>query len=401
MHLPSAPRAIVTASLAAVCLAGGYGLGMHDATGGSFIRPPAQTQLSPGAQQAFSIVWETLGELERDYYRPDQLDPSKLASAAARGMVAAVGDPYTTLSDPHQSDLATADLRGTFDGAGIELDQRDGKYTVVAPLAGSPAEQAGIRPGDAIVSVDGQALDGLSLQEISRRIRGPRGSTVMLGLLRDGQALELSVVRDTIKVESVRGRLLSGDTPLAYLRISTFAEPTNGQLREQLGSLVAQGAKGVVLDVRGNPGGYLTSAVDVTSAFLKDGVVLYQARESADSSRRAFRTTGNAQAPDLPMAVLVDKGSASAAEIVAAALRDNQRAVLVGQQTFGKGTVQELHTLSDASQLRLTVAQWLTPSGQALQGQGLVPDVVIPAVDGQDAPLDAAIQLLQERVARG
>jgi carboxyl-terminal processing protease len=156
-----------------------------------------------------------------------------------------------------------------------------------------------------------------------------------------------------------------------------------------------------VLDLRGNPGGYLNSAVDVASAFLKDGVVLFQDRGSVDATRRPYRTSGIAQAPDLPIVVLVDRGSASAAEIVAAALRDNQRAVLIGEKTFGKGTVQELHKLSDDSQLRVTVAQWLTPSGHAIQGEGLLPDVDVPSVEGSDAPLDTAVQYLLQRSAHG
>jgi carboxyl-terminal processing protease len=165
--------------------------------------------------------------------------------------------------------------------------------------------------------------------------------------------------------------------------------------------VLAQSPRGVVLDLRGNPGGYLASAVDVTSAFLRDGVVLYQERGENDGSRRPYRTTGSAQAPDLPIAVLVDHNSASAAEIVAAALRDNQRAVLIGEKTFGKGTVQELHKLSDESQLRVTVAQWLTPSGQAIQGQGLLPDQSVAAEDGRDAPLDAAVQYLLQGLTHG
>jgi carboxyl-terminal processing protease len=316
-------------------------------------------------------------------------------------MVDAVGDPYTALTSAEQGDLTDAQLRGSFDGIGVEIDRRDGQLTVVAPLAGSPAERAGVRSGDTIVAVDGQDIGHLSLDEISRRIRGPRGSMVKIGLLRDGTRVDLSVARDTIKVESVHSRLLAGDAPLAYLRISTFAEPTSQQLREQLAPLLAEGARGVVLDLRGNPGGYLTSAVDVTSAFLKDGVVLYQERRAADGARRPFRVTGSPQAPDLPIAVLVDRGSASAAEIVAAAVRDNQRGVLIGEKTFGKGTVQELHTLSDESRLRLTVAQWLTPNGHAIQGEGLLPDVeVASGGDGTDAALDTATQYLLNAISQ-
>jgi carboxyl-terminal processing protease len=393
-------RSALTAAVAALCLVSGYALGLRDG-GSSLLRPPAPAQLSADDQRAFGVVWETLTELERDYYRPDKLNSERLAAAAAKGMVDAVGDPYTTLSSPQQSDLTAAQLRGSFEGIGVELDRRDGQLKVVSPIAGSPAERAGVRSGDVIVAVDGHDIAALTMDDISGRIRGARGTSVALGLLRDGARLDIVVVRDTIRVESVRSRLVEGDTPVAYVRISTFSEPTSQQLREQLGPLLAHGAQAVVLDLRGNPGGYLTSAVDVASAFIKDGVVLYQERGGADATRRPYRTTGSPQAPDARIAVLIDRGSASAAEIVAAALRDNQRAVLIGEKSFGKGTVQEIHKLSDESQLRITVAQWITPAGHAVQGEGLLPDLEIAAVDGRDAPLEAAVQYLQGSSAHG
>ena len=398
--LRSPGRVLVSAGLAAACLTAGYGLGLRDSLG---VHQPSQPTMSAADQRAFGVVWETLGELERDYYQRDKLDPDKLAAGAARGMVQAVGDPYTTLSGAEQSDLVAAQLRGSFDGIGVELDRRDDQLTVVAPLAGSPAERAGVRAQDVIMAVDGQSVSTLGAEAVSARIRGQSGTTVALSLVRDGAPLDVSVVRASIRIESVKSRLLSTEPLLAYLRISTFSEPTAQQLRDQLSGLLAHGARGVVLDLRGNPGGYLTSAVDVASAFYKDGVVLYSQRGTGSSdaapARRAYRTSGAPLAPDLPLAVLVDGGSASAAEIVAGALRDNQRGVLIGQTTFGKGTVQEMRTLSDDSRLRLTVAQWLTPSGHALQGAGLVPDVEVAPVDGSDTPLDAATQYLLGEIA--
>ncbi|MDQ6671730.1 MAG: S41 family peptidase [Chloroflexota bacterium] len=394
-------RRLLFAGLAAACLLGGYALGLRDAGGIARLRPPAPAQLSAEDQRAFGVVWETLAQLERSYYRRDELNADTLAAAAARGMVAAVGDPYTSLTSAQASDLTTAQLRGSFDGVGLELDLRDGQLAVVSPLAGSPADRAGIQPGDLIATIDGASTAQLGLDEVAGRIRGLRGTPVTFGLQRSGSSVDVVVVRDTITVESVRSRLLPGETPLAYVRISMFSELTNQQLREQLAALLAQGSQGVVLDVRGNPGGYLTAAVDVASDFLKDGVVLIQDRGGSDTARQAYRTTGRPQAASLPIAVLVDRGSASAAEIVAAALRDNQRAVLIGEQSFGKGTVQEVHKLSDASQLRVTVAQWLTPNGHAIQDQGLTPDIQAPAVEGRDAPLDAAVQYLLHGSAHG
>jgi carboxyl-terminal processing protease len=396
--MPGVPfaRPLAIASLAGVCLAGGYELGLREAGIGRLRAPPAP--LSADDRRAFGVLWETLGELERDYYRPEQLDASKLAAGAARGMVEAVGDPYTTLSEP--GDLSEAQLRGGFDGIGVELDRRDGRLVVIAPFDDSPADRAGIRAGDAIVAVDGTDMTALSLADAATRIRGPRGTGIVLGLVRDGTRIDVPLVRDAIRVESVRSRLLAGDGPLAYVRITMFSEPTARQVREHLAPLLAQGSKGLVLDLRANPGGYLTAAVDVTSGFLKDGIVLYEQRGTADS-RRPYRTTGSPQAPDLPLAVLVDRGSASAAEIVAAALRDNQRAVLIGEKTFGKGTVQEVRALSDDSRLHLTVAQWLTPSGHVIQGEGLQPDIEVAAVEGRDAPLEAAVEYLLRGQAHG
>jgi carboxyl-terminal processing protease len=394
-------RILLITGLATVCLLGGYALGLRDAGAPGLLRPPVPAQLSAADQRAFGVVWETLAELERDSYRRDQLSADVLATAAARGMVAAVGDPYTALTSAQESELTAAQLRGSFEGVGLELDRGNGQLRVVSPVAGSPAERAGLRSGDLIQAVDGVDTAQLSLDEVARRIRGPRGTSVTLGLLREATALEVVVVRETITVESVRSRLLPGDAPLAYVRISIFSEHTSQQLREQLAPLLAQGAHGLVLDLRGNPGGYLTSAVDVTSAFLIDGVVLLQDRGGSAGARQPYRTTGDPQAATLPIAVLVDRGSASAAEIVAAALRDNQRAVLIGEKTFGKGTVQEVHRLSDASQLRVTVAQWLTPAGHAIQGEGLLPDVEASAAEGRDAPLDAAVQYLLHGSAHG
>jgi carboxyl-terminal processing protease len=387
-------RTVTATALAVSCLVGGYAVGVRSAAPSAQPRPPAPAELSADDQRSFGVIWETLSELKRDYYRPDQLDSDKLAAAAAKGMVEAVGDPYTILSSPQQSELTVAELRGSFDGIGLQLDRRDGQLQVISTMPGSPAERGGLLPGDVIAAVDGQDVSQLSADDVAGRIRGPRDTTVTLGLVRGAGHFDVAVVRGPIKVDSVHSRVLPGDARLAYLQISIFAEPTAQQLRDSLAAMLAQGSRGVVLDLRGNPGGYLASAVDVTSAFLKDGVVLYQERGDNDGSRRPYRTTGSAQAPDLPIAVLVDHNSASAAEIVAAALRDNQRAVLIGETTFGKGTVQELHKLSDDSQLRVTVAQWLTPSGQAIQGHGLVPDQSVAAVDGDDAPLAAAVQYL-------
>ncbi len=410
------PLVAFSALLTATCLlffAGGFLLGQ---SGGSLGREslaaigivagstPA-TRTGADDQRRIGVLGEALDEIDRNYLRRDQVDHEKLVQGALKGMVDALGDPYTVYLTPEQRVAGEAELEGRFDGIGIEVDLRDGALYVIAPLDGSPAQQAGLTSGDRIVQVDGHPIEGLSLSEVVSRIRGPRGSSVALTILRgpDSTPFTVAVTRNQVTRQLVRTREIDDGVRIGYLRVSSFAQPTASQLDQYLKTLLEDKPQGLVLDLRGNPGGYLQSAVEVTSQFLRDGVVLYQQGANADAERKTYRATGSPQAPDLPMAVLVDHGSASASEIVAAALRDNNRAILVGQKTFGKGTVQEIHRLSDDSQLRITVAQWLTPSGRPIQGEGLVPDVEVQAHDGEDAALAAAVQYLRARntTARG
>ncbi len=414
---PSSRSAIALFAMALVVMsalffAGGYLAGHADGRTGngllsrSGLVPPASTpgQLSAEDQEAFGTLWETWGEIQRSYYRRDSLDRQELVRGAAKGMVDALGDPYSAFLTPQRREISDAELHGSFDGIGVQVDLRDGKLTVVAPIEGSPGALAGLQPSDVITHVDSRDISRLTLSDAVARIRGPRGTDVTLRVLRPGQPEPLTFVvsRGEVKLESVRSRLLE-ESGIAYVRISTFAEPTASQVRQQLRGLLQSHPSGLVLDLRANPGGYLSSAVEVSSQFLRDAVVLYQQRGGPDGEPKEYRTSGTPQASDLPLVVLVDRGSASAAEIVAAALRENQRATLVGERTFGKGTVQELRNLSDQSQLRMTVAQWLTPSGRPIQGEGIQPDLEVRAQEGRDAPLDAAIGVLRsnQAVARG
>ncbi len=412
MSAPSRrPLSIVVSATAGLLLCagiflGGYLLGYGQGRTGvgpliqlGLVPPPSSPEhLTTDDQKLFGTFWEVWGAVERSYYRRDALDHQALVRGATRGLVDAVGDPYTTYLTPERREASDAELRGSFDGIGAQLDLRDGKLTVVAPVDGSPSAQAGLLAGDVISRVDGEDISKLSLSDAVARIRGPRGSTVTLTVVRSGQAgpLAVAVVRGEIKLASVTSRMLDGG--IGYTKVSTFAEPTAGQLRDQLRPLLAAQPRGLVLDLRGNPGGYLASAVDISSLFLRDGVVLYQ-QGAARDDRKVYRVTGTAAAVDVPLVVLVDHGSASAAEIVAAALRENGRATLVGELTFGKGTVQEVKNLGDDSQLRVTVAQWLTPAGRPIQGQGLQPDVAVQRQDGRDAPLEAAVEYLATHAA--
>jgi len=354
--------------------------------------PPAS--VSPEFLEQFQLFWEAWSLLDREYLDRAALDSRKLTHGAIRGMLEALGDPHTVFLDPQQSELNDAELRGGFEGIGVHVDLVDGKLRVVSPIEGSPSEKAGIRAGDYIVQADGQDLTGLSLLQAVNLIRGPRGTPVRLMVQRDGWPAPrpFDVTRSDIKLESVRTRLLDGD--VAYVRISTFASTTARDLREPLDRLLAARPQGLVLDLRANPGGYLQAALEVASEFVPDGVLLTE--EYADGRREVFRAKEGGRATQIPVAVLVDHGSASAAEIVAGALHDHGRGVLVGERTFGKGTVQHVHTLADHSTVRITIARWLTPNEQPLDGVGLAPDIVVAAGSGSTDPvLDRAVQYLR------
>lgn len=399
---------------------GGYVVGQADALAGNRrvtdlvlqasaavgLHPPlptrsAESVLDSDEQTRFRVFWEAWGLLEREFYDRPAVDSQKMTYGAMKGLVESLGDPYTVFSTPREKDLHDAALRGSFDGIGVQIDQRDGKLQVVAPIEGSPAERAGIRPGDVIARVDGKDLRGLALNDVVQLIRGPRGTTITLTLVRPGEPepLTIPVERAEIKLEVVRSRML--DEGLGYIRISSFSSTAGPDTAAAVKRLLEQRPRGFILDLRSNPGGFLSSAVEVTSQFMANGVVLYQ--QSAGGSRQEYRAKSGGQATDLPLVVLIDKGSASASEIVAAALRDNGRAVLIGERSYGKGSVQGVHTLSDQSGLRVTSAIWLTPNGQPLEKQGLEPDLsVAPATEAsapRDPQLEAAVRHLQGNAA--
>jgi carboxyl-terminal processing protease len=366
-------------------------------------RPTEDGILTGDEQQRFRVFWEAWRTVETEFYDKSQVDHQKLIYGAIKGMVDAVGDPYTVYQTPSQRQISDTDLRGSFDGIGIQVDMKDNKLTVVAPIEGSPAEEAGFRPGDVVLEVDGKSISGKTLNDTVGLIRGQRGTPVTLTILRPGTSdpFPVTVIRAEIKLKSVRSRML--DDQVGYLRISSFSASTGAEMSNVVKNLIDQQARGIVVDLRNNPGGYLSAAVESTAQFVNPGsVVLYQ--QSGNGDRKTYRTEGGGVATQIPVAVLVNKGSASASEIMAGALRDNGRAILVGEKSFGKGTVQNVHQLSDESGLRVTTAQWLTPSEKPIQGVGLEPDQVIElpptatisseATRADDPQLDAAVRYI-------
>jgi len=348
----------------------------------------------------FDVFWEAWTIVEREFYGeiPEAKDR---VYGAIRGMVFTYGDQNTAFIDPTRASLMQEDTSGSFEGIGasVQLDEL-GRLVIAEPFIGRPAAEAGVLRGDVVLEVDGQSLRGLSLYESVALIRGEAGSTVVLTILREGvdEPFEVPVVRAKIEIEVVESRLLEDN--IGYVALSEFSSGASRKLLTAIEDLRDQGAEKLVLDLRNNPGGLLTESVSVSSLFLNDEVVLREMRKGA-AQEHEYHATGLNPLPDIPLVLLVNRGSASASEIVAGAFRDHDRATIIGEQTFGKGTVQLPHTLRDGSELRVTIAEWFTPNGDAIREVGVVPDIIIERTqadffDGLDPQLDRAVEFLQE-----
>ena len=311
----------------------------------------------------------------KDYVEKDSLDAEALQQGAIRGMVEALDDPYTAYLDADAYQLSLSELEGKFDGIGASVTMTsDGSIIIVAPFTDSPAEKAGIRANDEVLEIDGKSVSAMSLVETVLLVRGPRGTTVTLLILHEGETepVEIEVVRDEIEVVSVQFRMIED---IAYINITDFSGRTDAELLSALNSLMQGNARGIILDLRRNLGGTLTAVVDVASRFIPEGNIV----SVVDS--RGNRTTRpvveQEVTTDLPMVVLVDNYSASGSEVLAGALQDYGRAAIAGSQTFGKGSVNILRRLSDGSGLYITFARWYTPNGRLIEGQGITPDYEI------------------------
>lgn len=361
--------------------------------------PGSATATIPGGDAGvtdMSEYWQVWSLLDRDFFGPKP-PPDKRTYGAIEGMVAAFDDPYTFFVEPQTRELERDQLAGKFGGIGASLEHTDAGY-VLHPVAGQPADKAGIRDGDLLLMVDGHEIAaGMPNDDLLTLVRGPVGSTVTLVVRRTltGQAtqeLTFQVQRAEMQTPSIEWRLLDGSPGTAdvgYLHQSIFSERSPQEMRDALAALHHAGAVRYVWDLRGNPGGLLNSAVEQADMWLDGGVIVTE--EKAGGLRKTIEATPGTLVSNAPLVVLVDANTASAAEIVAGALRDHNRARIVGQKTYGKGSVQLIHELPDQSSLHVTNAQWFTPNGQQITGHGLQPDVSV--ADGQD-PLAAAVAAL-------
>ncbi len=353
------------------------------------------TARTSNVYENLEIFTEVLKEIQENYV--DIKEPEELIQGAIKGMVESL-DPHSSYMDKEEYDNLMVDTKGRFDGVGIEITIRDNILTVVSPIEGTPAYEAGIESGDQIIKIDGELSMDMSLTDAVSRIRGPRGTKVNLTIRREGvgELLEFFITRDEIPITSVRHYLLTPE--IAYIRISTFQGETDMELAKALED-IEQGhsLEGLILDLRWNPGGLLTQSISVADFFLDSGVIV-STKGRDDAQSVDVSASKNIMPRTYPMIVLVNGGSASASEIVAGALQDNKRALVLGTQTFGKGSVQTILPLSDGSGLRLTTANYYTPSGRSIQASGITPDIILEYDPKQedDEEEDAGLVIREE-----
>jgi carboxyl-terminal processing protease len=376
--------------------AGGFALNDF-IPGAPEVQPEQQATTPDELEPLFAPFWEAWN-IVHDQYVDQPIDDQLLMQGAIRGMMDALGDQQTFYMEPEVYENETSSLQGQYEGIGAYVDT-DGDYlTIVSPIEGSPADQAGLMPGDKVIAIDGEDMTGIAPEEARLKVLGPEGTEVTLTVTRDGEPepLEFTITRAQIEIRSAEGKMLEDN--IGYIDINTFGEQTTRELSAALDDILKQNPRGIIIDLRNNPGGYLSTAVEVSSEFIDEGVILYE--EYGDGRRDTHRALGNGQATDIPLVVLINEGSASASEILAGALQDYERATLVGVKSFGKGSVQNWVPLSnDQGAARVTIARWLTPDERLIDHIGLMPDVVVEmtAEDFEselDPQLDAAVETM-------
>lgn len=348
----------------------------------------------------FRVFWEAWRIVEDKFYSEKGLDYQAMTYGALRGMVASLGDPHTAFLTPAQADMFSQDLEGSFGGIGVTIGTTDDGYLqVVRLIPGGPAEKSTLKPGDAILEVDGTSIKGLDTTQAISLIRGREGTPVRL-LVRhvaSGASEEIVLTRATIQIPTTESHLL--DNGIAYLRLWEFNDRAGSLIHENLGGLLQSRPRGLILDLRSNPGGYLHIVEQIADEFVAEGLILIERSSSGQETRHG--ASGRGIATKIPLVVLVDGGSASASEILAGAIQDHKRGILIGERTYGKGSVQVTERLSDKSGLAVTIRRWYTPADRAIDGTGLTPDIEVEMTQEdleaeRDPQLDRAVSYLLE-----
>lgn len=401
---------LIAASIFFLGAAIGFGLGRWNGLGTAAqgVVAGAFSPNAPGGAAGdrldddFDVFWEAMNLLYRDFYG-DLPEDEDATFGAIRGVINELDDPNTSFMEPEEAEFFRTSIQGAFEGIGARVQWNDDFDTVevVEPFENQPAWQAGIKRGDLILAVDGDSVVGTNLTDAVMLIRGPKGSKVVLNIAREGEAepFDVEVVRDRIELPTIATDTLGEAGDIAYVKLNTFNENAGELVREAVEEAMQSDPSGIIFDLRGNTGGLLREAVKVSSVFMEGQDVLIE--RFADGREETYGTSGNAAALDVPLVVLVNGGSASASEIVAGALQDAERAELIGTTTFGKGSVQLPHTLSNGGIMRVTIARWFTPLDRSIDGSGLEPDIVVELTDEdreaeRDPQLDAAISELEK-----
>lgn len=347
----------------------------------------------------FSLFWETWQKVEDKFLETEKIDVQKMVYGAISGMLNSLKDPYTVFLDPRDSKTFSEDISGKFEGVGMEIGKKGEELKVISPLEGTPAQKAGLRPGDIILEIDGTSTLGISVEEAVDLIRGPKGTSVVLGIFREswGEVRKITITRAVVEIPSLKWEIKEND--IAYIRVYNFTEKSKNDFDRAAIKILNTSAKKIILDLRNNPGGYLDRAQDIAGWFLKTGEIV-TIEDKKDNEKIEYKSRGNGYFSTYPIVCLINEGSASAAEIVAGALRDNLGVKLVGKKSFGKGTVQELIHLSDGSDLKITIAKWLTPKGDSINDVGLSPDIEVEFTEEdydqeKDPQLEKAIEMIK------
>lgn len=360
-------------ALAIILFSSGYKLGQKQSLQ-NFIQKTSNEKQSI---TNFDLFWDVWNQIENKYVDKNKINHQKMYYGAIKGIVSSLDDPYSFFLTPEENKQSKDDLQGKFEGIGAQLGLKDNRIIIIAPLKKSPAETAGVKAGDFIIAVDNKKTDGWTLFQAVSKIRGPKGTKVKLTLERKGKELEITIVRDTIIVPSVE---LDFEKNIAVLKLNQFGESTNEEWNKAIDQIESQWKtkkiKGMILDLRDNPGGYLESSVYLASEFLKKGDLVVKQESTVNSSHNYF-TQRDGRLQNIPLAIIINKGSASASEILAGALRDHKKATLVGEKSFGKGSVQEAIDLSSGAGLHLTVAKWILPNGDWINNKGIEPQIKV------------------------
>lgn len=392
VQLPASPkRRWPKIAGALVLVAFGVFVGRYVVPAGVAVPAPLEfVAVKDGQRQlVFPTFWEAWDIVHEKFI--GNVDDQKLFYGAVSGLVRATGDPYTVFADPEATKQFEENIGGSFSGIGVEIGVRDGRVTVIAPLTGSPADQAGVKPGDIVVAIDKEPIKSEeTLDEVVSRIRGERGQPVTLTVVHQGEnePVDITVVRDTIEIESVGSKIEDG---IAIITISSFNGDTAARVTQAAHEAARAKVRGVIIDLRNNPGGFLESSVEIASVFLKQRTLVVSEKGDQD---KEYLSKSAPILSNVPIVVLVNGGSASASEILAGALHDQRQIPIVGEKTFGKGSVQEFKKLSDGSSIRVTVAKWYTPSGRSIDDHGIAPNIEVK--DDRDTPADEQLDRAKE-----